>query len=214
MEKHWNQLATELEGRNKSKAGSPWFLWFSLTASVSLVGLLVFVLKPWEAVPIKPTTTRQWLTKGTSFSMLHQHKTEKKSVRTQNGDSLYEGDFVQCTYHISKPMHVMVISISEKGAISKYIPLDSPNSQKVLPGKGTLPKREAIELDNSLGLELFVVLASKKTFTFSEVKKALANTYPRNSSSLKSLKLSKFAKWSVLYTVWIRKKRSGSSPKP
>lgn len=216
VEAGWRRLSSSLPSEQKQTARTvPWMLWLSLGATTALAGLLLFLPNLWLDPTLQPHhPPQQWLTKGASISMLHQHSHQKTSVQTQNGARLYTGDFVQFVYRLSKPAHVMVVSINDVGHVSKYIPLEQPKSQKLGVGKGTLPKKEAIELDNSSGRELFLALASQKPFSYAKVKAALVQAFRHHTSKVKDLKLTKHSSWRVVYTVWVRKKKARFTPKP
>ena len=148
--------------------------------------------------------------KGVSVQMLHQHKRHKNSTRTQKGAILHPGDFVQFAYNTTKSFHLMIISIDAKGKISRYVPLGE-QSLLVKPGKGSIPKDEAIELDDALGMEYFLILTSNKHFKYKDVLKETKKALKVSKGAPKSIQFSK-SHWKVQQITWIKKTKATSHP--
>jgi len=153
----------------------------------------------------QPVISAKWRVKGSPLQMLHQYKGEDTSAQTHNGTLLRPGDFVQFAFAVSEPIHLMVVSIDVKGNLSRYVPLNYTKSILLKVGKGVLPKGGAIELDDSLGPEIFVVLASKVPFTYPQLQKAFKAAYPRYQKTPKKLFFAKGTPWHVLQTLRIHK---------
>lgn len=160
------------------------------TAAVAL--LLLFPLEspkpltPSSSAPRAPrsVTLPLYKHKGGPFRMLHarqQLDTPELSYRpaqmTRAYETLYPGDLVQFLYRLDAPLHVMVVSLNKKGEVFAFVPLRGEKSIKLGPGKGTLPHKNSLVLDKYIGPERFFMVASKRPFTLSRLRRDLVRQW-------------------------------------
>ncbi len=98
------------------------------------------------------------------------------AVRWNKGPPLYPGDVLKFGVKSASDRFVMIANIDDRGAVSLYNPLDNAPSARVPGGRLTVIK-ESILLDDFVGNELIVLLASKTPLNFVAVKAALEEAY-------------------------------------
>lgn len=118
------------------------------------------------------------------LTLWHSRKTTQghthKNV-THTNASLKQGDLVQLQYRTNETVHLMMVSLNNKGEVSRFIPFAQAKSLQVAKGKGFLPPTSSLELDEYVGVELFFLIASKKPFSYTEVKRRIERERKRYS---------------------------------
>lgn len=102
---------------------------------------------------------------------------------------LNPGDLIQFSYTLPKAVHLMIVSINERGDISKFVPLDQQGSVRRQAGQGELPNaQDSLELDDYIGMERLFVVYRQKPFDFSMLKSVVAQAFQKAGKDLKDLK--------------------------
>jgi len=96
----------------------------------------------------------------------------------------------------------MCVSTNAKGEVSRYFPIATEKSLKLPQGKGHLPEKGSLILDDSTGKEVFFFIHSENAFSFSQVKTWLTTKKPNRTFSIKT----KEGQWNV-QTLWVDKKK-------
>lgn len=127
-----------------------------------------------------PEPSQPWLiSKGFPLQMFHAHRMNTKgslshttAKPTRDGQRVRPGDWIQFRYRSPSPLHLMVVGFNQKQEIFAYLPLQGTQSLRVPAGQKRLPEK-ALELDDTLGRELFLMIVSREPFSLSSVKRHL-----------------------------------------
>ena len=124
-----------------------------------------------------------------ALTLLHAKKSEsyQHKSHTRPGAILHEGDIVQLAYESPSPLHLMLLSLNQRGEISLYAPFGKQKSLPIPKGQGFFPPEGSLTLDDYIGDELFIFLVSKQTFTLKEAERAILNTYKQAKHNLRAI---------------------------
>jgi hypothetical protein len=111
-----------------------------------------------------------------------------KQAATPN-TTLQEGDIVQFAYEAPQAMHLMVVSVHQKGEVSLYLPFERTHSLPIAQGKGFFPSDSSLILDHSVGKERFFFLAAPRPFAFQPIKARLQQAYQKAQGHIDQIRL-------------------------
>lgn len=185
-----------------------WWKWLSLPVLAAAACAVAFVI--WKS-PNSSFQPDVLTPKGVSWSMLyaHAHPGQTKGMlshKAQNGTVLAPNDFIQFSYLVPKTLYVMVAGINQRG--QRYILIHNNNqSVRVRPGKGFFPtqngKVKSFQLDDFIGLERFLFVASYKPFSWKVLQQEIQKSWLQQNQDIQKFKLSSKA-W-LYRSIWIRK---------
>lgn len=125
------------------------------------------------------------------------------------GQVLHPGDFVQFRYSAPRPLHIMIVSLNNKGEVFAFHPFQGKRSSKMTPGEQrSIPTKGSFELDDYLGPERFFIVISRRSFPFSLVKKILTHAYKVSKGKIERIQRIP-GPWRA-HTILIKKVRRSS----
>jgi hypothetical protein len=96
-----------------------------------------------------------------------------RPVALEDGQPLKEGDRLAFTYSLSEARHLLLLSIDDTGAITRYYPVDADHGALAPAARAQLPL--GVELDAHRGEERLVALFSREPLDEARAKDALRN---------------------------------------
>lgn len=212
---------------------SGWFKWMHWSLATVAVALCIIWFIPQNQehpslllTPQKthveprtqPTKRPLFTAKGFPIRMLHAHRhfgsptlAFTPAQHTRSGAQLYPGDLVQFSYHLEEPLHLMIVSLNNRGEVFPFVPFRGTESIYVKSGKGTLPRNISLKLDQYIGPERFFIIASKDHFRYKEVQETLLTQWKRQDKDLIHWP-EHTSKWSIVQSILIYKRPKYSSP--
>lgn len=195
------------------RSGLGWLL-------VGLCVLLLLPLAPWKST-LQQTQVGTELPgrvskSGAVVEMHHSLKTAQGFVvrhKTDTQQRLAPGDLIQFHYEaIHAPLHIMIVSLNERGEVSPYIPFEKKSSIQIK-GEGRLPKTGSLVLDGYIGLERVFVLTAGKRFSLTRVKRSLTRAFEKAHRRLAVLQEVP-GPWNVRTYLLRKQHRSGGGDMP
>lgn len=174
--------------------------WLGWRWSFGLAGLALLLMIPmssswWDSSSSHHgASSRDLLRKGAQpvVQMLHAYQRQGAAVKswgpasfTQDGTRLAPGDLVQFRFKLKQDMHILVVSLNERGEVFPFVPLQGTQSTHVTAGVHLFPKHQrSLELDDTIGYERFFLLSSTKPFSLRQVKKTLLRQWSEQGRNL------------------------------
>lgn len=148
-----------------------------------------------------------------AVSLMYKRTGEKNSFLAKPGEILHSGDLVQFLFRLSEDAHAMVVGLNRRGKVEPYF-LNPKNQRSVFSkaGKGKWPSNEALELDDSLGPELFIVIVRTRPFSYSSLKKEIEAIYQKAGRDFK--KVNPYLSQLGFVTIPIEKREKAHNKRP
>jgi hypothetical protein len=106
---------------------------------------------------------------------------DKNTIEKRTSTVYYPGERIQFSYSSSGKKYFMLMSMDETGKIFVYFP--SGDSVAMLLKKGAgVPLSSSIELDNYIGMEVYMAVFSDKKFIVNDVVAAMKAAYNQSGS--------------------------------
>lgn len=158
------------------------FLWVSGPSAPRPVGLL----PEQKTQPLSPG----WISKSSTpeIQVLMTRPSVRPLMKQEvvEGMVLQEDDELQFVIVAPVALHLMVLSVNEKGAVARYLPASS-RSFLVHKGRSVRPQGEALILDGFLGRERLFVFAARRPFAATAVEQALKRAWKAEGQKLMAL---------------------------
>lgn len=118
---------------------------------------------------------------GAALEVLVKHGERVRQM--SDGDAVASGDQLGFVYTLSEPRHLLLLSIDDTGAISRFYPADA--SRRALPAGVRVQLQLAVELDAHRGEERLVALFADVPLDENAARRALSAAFQRAGSLAK-----------------------------
>jgi len=133
---------------------------------------LLWIQRP---VPLAPSEGIRF--KGTAALEVFVKRGQRVAT-VHDGEALAAGDQLGFVYTLSEPRHLLLLSIDDTGAISRYYPVDA--GSRALPAGARVQLELAVELDGHRGEERLVALFADTPLDENAARRALGAAFQRD----------------------------------
>ena len=149
-------------GRKRARSG------FIVAGAVALAAAAALAVWP----QAQQTEVRY---KGAAMLEVHVKRGER-TRQVHYGDSLWPGDQVGFLYTLDQPRHLLLLSIDDKGEVSRYFPA-APRGPQQLPAGQRVQLPVAVQLDDHKGQERLIAFFARVSLDETAVRRALAEAH-------------------------------------
>ncbi|MEN9354815.1 MAG: hypothetical protein RL318_2140, partial [Fibrobacterota bacterium] len=119
--------------------------------------------------------------KGEEVTLLVHRRTQGKTQRLFQGDTIHPGEMLQLSVQTTRPIHAWILSRDATGEVAVHLPETAAKASAIDSGIHAMP--HAWELDNSTGFERFWIVWASGSFEIKELERSV-RALPRDAVQL------------------------------